>query len=276
MLTRLQRGAARATAHAEITIVRLNRKLMGFRPQATALLRHSAFTALAISVATSPVTVHATEAGAGSVDDEPSSITASASPLSQVNFEPLATASLLATPIVVPLALAVITPGESIQDVQEKQAAEAEAQAKAVKIQEEAEKASRLAAEKKAREEVATRVAQQAAQQARAAKPDTAQSSSYPTEYDTFFQKYFGDVWLVAKAICTAESGLNPTSISRTGDYGLCQINRVHKNRVSGDLSRLFDPETNIRIAADIYRDNGGWHPWTVFRTGAYKRYLAR
>lgn len=98
---------------------------------------------------------------------------------------------------------------------------------------------------------------------------------SGPGDYDALFQKYFGSEWQTAKAVCMAESGLNPTALSRTSDYGLCQINQVHRRRVGGDLTRLFDPETNIRVASDIRRDNGGWHPWTVYRTGKYLQYLS-
>lgn len=94
------------------------------------------------------------------------------------------------------------------------------------------------------------------------------------SEYDALFQEAFGSQWQTAKAICRAESGLRKDAKSPTSDYGLCQINQVHRKRVGGDLTKLFDPATNIRVAAAIYKDNGGWHPWTVYRTGAYKKYL--
>lgn len=133
------------------------------------------------------------------------------------------------------------------------------------------EKEEAEVAEKAAAEAARIEKARIAAAEAAAKSVGSVRSKA---DYDALFVQYFGAQAAIAKAICTAESGLNPTAVSRTHDYGLCQINAVHRKRVGGDVSKLFDPETNIRVAADIYRDNGGWHPWTVYRTGAYKRYL--
>lgn len=93
------------------------------------------------------------------------------------------------------------------------------------------------------------------------------------TNYDPIFERYFGESWKTARAVCTAESGLNPSSISPTHDYGLCQINQVHRKRVGGDLQKLLDPETNIRVASDIWREQG-FSPWSVFKSGKYRRFL--
>lgn len=51
-------------------------------------------------------------------------------------------------------------------------------------------------------------------------------------------------------------------------DRGLMQINSVHKDKVGGDLQVLFDPEVNIRVASEIYKDSG-WNAWsTAHRLG--------
>jgi len=46
------------------------------------------------------------------------------------------------------------------------------------------------------------------------------------------------------------------------GNYGLFQINSVHAWRVDGNLETLFNPEVNVRVAYEIYLDNGGWGSW--------------
>lgn len=56
------------------------------------------------------------------------------------------------------------------------------------------------------------------------------------------------------------ESGGNPLAYN-AGNYGLYQINAVHAARVDGDLSRLFDVETNVAVAYALWRDQG-WAPW--------------
>ena len=57
------------------------------------------------------------------------------------------------------------------------------------------------------------------------------------------------------------ESGGNWAAYN-AGNYGGFQINAVHAWRVGGNLMLLFDAETNVRVAHEIYVDNGGWGPW--------------
>ncbi len=91
--------------------------------------------------------------------------------------------------------------------------------------------------------------------------------------YDALFQKYFGANWKMARAICTAESGLNPNAVSRTNDHGLCQVNwPSHYNKVS-KLSDLYDPEINLQVSARISGNGINWNPWTVYKTGAYLKF---
>lgn len=76
-----------------------------------------------------------------------------------------------------------------------------------------------------------------------------------------------------ALAVMQAESGCRPAVVSSTCDHGLMQINCIHSDLVGGDLSKLNDPATNIRIAYSLYRERG-WLPWTAYTSGAYLKYL--
>jgi soluble lytic murein transglycosylase-like protein len=136
----------------------------------------------------------------------------------------------------------------------------------------------RIAAAQKAEAEAKALAAKQAEERAAvvtvAKKVNTNKAGVSTTDYDAFFQKYFGNDWVIAKAICSAESGLNPTAVSPTNDHGLCQINwPSHSKKFNYDLSATYDPETNIRIAAQIYYSSGPY-AWTVYRTGAYLRFM--
>lgn len=70
--------------------------------------------------------------------------------------------------------------------------------------------------------------------------------------------------WPVGEAmrVCTCENPQRvPTLVSRTADYGLCGINRIHRGRVGGDLMRLLIAKENIRVAYAIWLEQG-WYPW--------------
>ncbi|HEX9260608.1 MAG TPA: transglycosylase SLT domain-containing protein [Acidimicrobiales bacterium] len=74
--------------------------------------------------------------------------------------------------------------------------------------------------------------------------------------------------WAVRIAI--RESGLRSNAISRTGDYGLMQINwRAHRGwlRKYGITSprQLLDPAVNARMALLLYRKAGS-NPWRATR----------
>lgn len=76
-------------------------------------------------------------------------------------------------------------------------------------------------------------------------------------------------LWSVGAAIMRAESGARPNAIggpNRNGtyDYGCWQIN---------DTKRALDPDTGTKIAWYKYQ-HSGWQPWTVYKTGAYRRFL--
>jgi len=76
----------------------------------------------------------------------------------------------------------------------------------------------------------------------------------------------------MAAAIALAESGGRSTASHRNSDgsidRGLWQINSTH-----GAMS-TFNPLGNARAAVSISGGGRNWNPWTVFRTGAYKKFL--
>lgn len=62
------------------------------------------------------------------------------------------------------------------------------------------------------------------------------------------------------------ESGCNVMAKSATDDHGLMQVNCYwHCAKVGGDVNRLYDPETNIRLAKQIF-DGRGWKAWYAVR----------
>lgn len=80
-----------------------------------------------------------------------------------------------------------------------------------------------------------------------------------------------------ALAVMRAESGCNPSATNKANrngsvDRGLFQVNSVHKAKV-GNLDDLYDPATNVRIAYRVYQGSG-WKAWSVYNSGAYKRFL--
>lgn len=83
-----------------------------------------------------------------------------------------------------------------------------------------------------------------------------------------------------AVAIMTAESGRNPdviginatidgTSVTKSIDRGLFQINSVHTGLSNADSLRPLD---NARTAHDIYVASG-WTAWTTWDSGAWMQF---
>ena len=70
--------------------------------------------------------------------------------------------------------------------------------------------------------------------------------------------------WPQEQAIAVARCEnreLDPSIISDSEDYGIFQINAVHAARVAGDLTRLLIAEVNVRVAYEIWSEEG-WEPW--------------
>jgi len=84
----------------------------------------------------------------------------------------------------------------------------------------------------------------------------------------------------IAYAICMAESGGNPVKdnagLNSDGsvDFGLMQVNSIHADMVGGNLERLRDPETNIKIAYSLSKGGSDWTPWSAYNNGKYRKFL--
>ncbi|MEV7044410.1 transglycosylase SLT domain-containing protein [Amycolatopsis sp. NPDC051061] len=87
-----------------------------------------------------------------------------------------------------------------------------------------------------------------------------------------------------AVAVALAESGGRTTAHNATppdDSYGLWQINmlgalgpeRRHQYHLKAD-DRLFDPDTNARVANSISSDGRDFTPWSTYTNGAYKDHL--
>lgn len=76
----------------------------------------------------------------------------------------------------------------------------------------------------------------------------------------------------IAAAVALAESGGNPNATNTNGngtiDRGLWQINSIHGARST------FDITANAKAAIAISSNGTNWDPWTVYKTGAYKKFL--
>lgn len=83
--------------------------------------------------------------------------------------------------------------------------------------------------------------------------------------YDDLVCSYSWDCGRALR-VMFCESTNNPRAYA-AGNYGLMQINAIHASRAGGSLEALYDPETNIDIAHQLYlaaRAQGGtgFEPW--------------
>lgn len=69
-----------------------------------------------------------------------------------------------------------------------------------------------------------------------------------------------------------AESGCNPYAANNKDNHRVCR-GSFGLFQISCHDGKVFDPESNIRIAAQK-RKTQGWRAWGVYKTGAYKRYM--
>lgn len=79
---------------------------------------------------------------------------------------------------------------------------------------------------------------------------------------------------VVAVAVALAEDRGRTGRTSATGDRGVWQINMA--SHPSYDRERLKEPEYNGGAAFDISGGGSNWRPWTTFRRGLYRPFLAR
>ena len=97
---------------------------------------------------------------------------------------------------------------------------------------------------------------------------------------------FSGEALVTAVAVAKGESGLNPTAMGDTTitdatwgpSVGLMQIRSFNKERGTGgtrDQQANVDPATNMRAAFAVSGGGKNFKPWTIYKNGAYKQYLA-
>jgi soluble lytic murein transglycosylase-like protein len=75
-----------------------------------------------------------------------------------------------------------------------------------------------------------------------------------------------------------AESRGNPTATGYNSDgsvdRGLMQVNSIHADMVNGDLSALYSPAINIKIAYSLSKSGTDWSAWSTYNNGKYLQWL--
>jgi len=79
--------------------------------------------------------------------------------------------------------------------------------------------------------------------------------------YMSLIMKWFPEAeWGNAYYVMSHESGGNPNATSYAGARGLFQIMPMHAWRCG--YCSLYDPEANVRVARDIWSEQGWYEPW--------------
>ena len=91
----------------------------------------------------------------------------------------------------------------------------------------------------------------------------------------------FGPDCRLALAIQRAENPQGKCEIYHynsdgTLDWGYFQINTVHLKRPGLNLRDLLDCKANIDFAYQLYREKGGFTPWSTFNNGAYRQFMSQ
>lgn len=86
---------------------------------------------------------------------------------------------------------------------------------------------------------------------------------------------------VLAVALAGAESGYRIRgrnyARNKTNDYGVFQINEIHKP----DLDRIYEPEYNVQQAYRIFtsrkhRDGVGWTAWVAYKNNKHQAFEPR
>lgn len=92
-----------------------------------------------------------------------------------------------------------------------------------------------------------------------------------------------GSALVTAVAVALAESGGNTLAshrnTNRSTDYGLWQINTVHRSAYPNILvpgGAWSDPDTNARMAWAISSQGRNWSPWVTYKNGRYRAFIGR
>lgn len=103
-----------------------------------------------------------------------------------------------------------------------------------------------------------------------------------PTVVD-LIKQFFPEDPQTAQAIFTHESQLGKffKNLAGSNAYGVAQIMLPsHRSKIPGStdaekVEALRDPQTNLKIARQVYDEAGGsFNPWQSYTSGAYKKYV--
>lgn len=92
-----------------------------------------------------------------------------------------------------------------------------------------------------------------------------------------YHEGFRDDALVEAVAIGMSESGgyfdRNNAGLNRDGsvDYGFWNINSVH----GPDLTQVYDPYYNARLAYGLWKRKGGFGDWSDFNNGRYRRWMS-
>lgn len=72
------------------------------------------------------------------------------------------------------------------------------------------------------------------------------------------------------------ENRVSPPNNDKWGskDWGIFQLNdhwQIHRVK---DVNEFLNPETNVKLASDIYYERGNWGAWSTYHNGKYLEYL--
>jgi len=114
-----------------------------------------------------------------------------------------------------------------------------------------------------------------------AVEAQTDQNGRRLSAWQQYACKKFGSDCRLALAIQRAENPNGKCEIYHynsdgTLDWGYFQINTVHLQRPGLNLRDLLDCQANIDFAYQLYREKGGFTPWSTFNNGRYRQFMTR
>jgi len=114
-----------------------------------------------------------------------------------------------------------------------------------------------------------------------AIEAQTDQNGRRLSAWQQYACKKFGADCRLALAIQRAENPNGNCEIYHynsdgTLDWGYFQINTVHLQRPGLNLRDLLDCRANIDFAYQLYREKGGFTPWSTFNNGRYRQFMSR
>ena len=104
--------------------------------------------------------------------------------------------------------------------------------------------------------------------------PKVSGSLFVENNYYYIVSQYDWDV-RVAYAVMMAESNGNPNAENWRDNHRICMgsFGLFQLACFRGDINTLKDPETNIRMAYELW-SREGWRPWGAYTSKAYLRFL--